>query len=207
MSFKRTTQVVQRYKNEPKRCSYGRDRVGPAGLALSRRGARVTFTDLPDIMPHVEANVRRNVGEGGDHRCAGWGGRAGRLCYAAADSSWRRRGVPSAGASRRPSVDEPRRAHGIETTASADDPRGTRGGAATRPQTIYVAPAAPPRPHHSGAATRRRRYDWTGPAPAAAAGPWDHVVATDCVYHAHLVKPFLDTLDAVAGPLTTVWLA
>ncbi|KAJ1453402.1 putative methyltransferase-domain-containing protein [Pelagophyceae sp. CCMP2097] len=35
---------------------------GVAGMALALRGARVTFTDLPALVPHLEANVRRNLG-------------------------------------------------------------------------------------------------------------------------------------------------
>ena len=38
MYFKRTTQAVQRCKNEQQRCSYGRDWVGVAGPASRRAG-------------------------------------------------------------------------------------------------------------------------------------------------------------------------
>ena len=40
MYFKRTTQAVQRCKNEQQRCSYGRDWVAAAGTT---RSARTTF--------------------------------------------------------------------------------------------------------------------------------------------------------------------
>ncbi|KAH8046299.1 lysine N-methyltransferase [Aureococcus anophagefferens] len=51
-------------------------------------------------------------------------------------------------------------------------------------------------------------YDWCDGRPATLEGEaFDVVLGTDCVYHAHLVEPFLDALDAVAGPRTTVVLA
>lgn len=51
-------------------------------------------------------------------------------------------------------------------------------------------------------------YDWCDGRPATLeAEAFDVVLGTDCVYHAHLVEPFLDALDAVAGPRTTVVLA
>ena len=43
-----------------------------AGMAYALKGARVTFTDLPALSEHVEANVRRNLGPPGDpydYRC------------------------------------------------------------------------------------------------------------------------------------------
>ena len=52
-------------------------------------------------------------------------------------------------------------------------------------------------------------YDWCDGLPKAIEGEtFDVVLATDCVYHAHLVEPFLDALDACAPtPRTTVVLA
>ena len=52
-------------------------------------------------------------------------------------------------------------------------------------------------------------YDWCDGRPATLESEaFDVVLGTDCVYHAHLVEPFLDALDACAPtPRTTVVLA
>ena len=41
-------------------------------------------------------------------------------------------------------------------------------------------------------------YDWTGAMPTKLNMHFDIILATDCVYHAHLVDPFLQALRSVA---------
>lgn len=49
-------------------------------------------------------------------------------------------------------------------------------------------------------------YDWNDAPPLKLQKRWDLVVGTDCVYHAHLVQPFLDALRAVTTPTSTLLL-
>ncbi|KAJ8604886.1 hypothetical protein CTAYLR_010418 [Chrysophaeum taylorii] len=98
---------------------------GVAGMAFALHGASVVFTDLPALVPHLEANVRRNLGPPMEQPC-----------------EW------------------------------------------------AVIP-----------------YDWTDTIPNRLRGRhFDLVLATDCVYHAHLVDPLLDALRAVADPTSTLLL-
>jgi len=93
--------------------------TGAAGLALAAHGCRVVFTDLPALVPHLEANVRRNLG--------GDSGRKG----------------------------------------------------ASSSSTVVA-------------------YDWTEPLPRRLREThFDLILATDTVYHEHLVDPFLSALRAV----------
>lgn len=49
-------------------------------------------------------------------------------------------------------------------------------------------------------------FDWNDPPPLKLQKRWDVVVGTDCVYHAHLVEPFLSALRAVTTPTSTLLL-
>lgn len=97
---------------------------GVAGMACALHGASVALTDLPALVPHLEANVEQNLG-----------------------------------------------------------PRLT-------PYDWTVMP-----------------FDWTEePPPQLRVRRFDVVLATDCVYHAHLVEPLVRALRSVCTPTTTLCL-
>jgi predicted nicotinamide N-methyase len=49
--------------------------------------------------------------------------------------------------------------------------------------------------------------DWTKPIPPELAGPWDVVLAADCVFWEYLFEPLIDTLVQLASKSTRVYIS